>query len=119
MVNYRYPPLTAGYRLRHRRLSLILLLSSLALSIVAASQLARPVNAVTNNSHVVTSSGDRYVYESSYQNPGFYSQGRYWVFYEDSTPLCEHQAGCFYYKTSVDGTTWSSSALVTTPNNPV
>src|SRR5260370_34167517 len=94
MVNYRYPPLTAGYRLRHRRLSLILLLFSLALSIIAAAQLARPVSAVTNTSHIIAGTGDRYVYESSYQNPGFQAQGLYWVFYEDSSLNCEHQCGC-------------------------
>jgi hypothetical protein len=58
---------------------------------VAAAEIARPVNAVTNNSHVVTSTGDKYVYESSYQNPGFYAQGLYWVFYE-LPRWCQSQA---------------------------
>src|SRR5207237_2182757 len=100
--------LSAGSGLHRNRLSLTLLLVSLALSIVAAAEIARPVSAVTNSSHVIAHTGDHFVYESSYQNPGFYAQGRYWVFYEDSSATnCEGQGGCFFYTSSTDGVNWA------------
>src|SRR3989449_353756 len=79
----------------------------MALSIVAAAEIARPVSAVTNSSHVAAHTGDHFVYESSYQNPGFYAQGRYWIFYEDSSANCEGQGGCFYFTSSTDGVNWA------------
>src|SRR3989442_7715108 len=77
------------------------------MSIVAAAEIARPVSAVTNSSHVAAHTGDHFVYESSYQNPGFYAQGRYWIFYEDSSANCEGQGGCFYFTSSTDGVNWA------------
>ena len=99
--------MSAGSGLHRNRLSLTLLLVSLALSLVAAAEIARPVSAVTNSSHVIAHTGDHFVYESSYQNPGFYAQGRYWVFYEDSSATCEGQGGCFFYTSSTDGVNWA------------
>src|SRR3989442_10823776 len=78
------------------------------MSIVAAAEIARPVSAVTNSSHVAAHTGDHFVYESSYQNPGFYAQGRYWIFYEDSSANCEGQGGCFYFTSSTDGVNWAA-----------
>ncbi len=105
--------MNAGSSLLRNRLSLIVLLVSLALSIVAAAEIARPVSAVTNSSHVVAHTGDHFVYESSYQNPGFYSQGRYWVFYEDSSVNCEGLGGCFFFTSSIDGATnWANPTNV-------
>ncbi|HEX4921637.1 MAG TPA: hypothetical protein VFV92_12965, partial [Candidatus Bathyarchaeia archaeon] len=98
--------------MRRNRLSLILVIASLALSILAASQVAMPVNAVTNNSHVIASTGDHYVFESSYQTHGFYAQGRYWVFYEDSSVSCEGFAGCFFFTSSTDGVNFASRTQV-------
>ncbi len=77
--------------------------------------MARPANAVTSNSNppTIARTGDNSVYQSSYQNPGFYAQGRYWVFYEDSSSTCEHQAGCLFYVWSVNGATlWSTPVNV-------
>ncbi len=93
--------------MRTRRLSLTLLILMLGLSLAGVSELARPANAVSNNSHVATTTNDRNVYQSSYQNPGFYAQGRYWVFYEDLSAICEGQPGCLLFVSSVDGTTWT------------
>src|SRR5438034_5710158 len=77
--------------------------------------MARPANAVTSNSSppTIARTGDNSVYQSSYQNPGFYAQGRYWVFYEDSSSTCEHQTGCLFYVWSVNGATlWSTPVNV-------
>ncbi|MBO0887751.1 Ig-like domain repeat protein, partial [Candidatus Bathyarchaeota archaeon] len=93
-----------------RRLPLALLFLSLALSLLAASELAGPANAVTSNANQpkISSTSDNSVYQSSYQNPGFYAQGRYWVFYEDSASQCEHQNGCLLYVSSTNGASqWS------------
>src|SRR5436190_13685372 len=75
--------------MRKRRLFLTLLFLMLGMSLAAVSELARPAGAVSNNSHIVTTTSDRNVYQSSYQNPGFYAGGRYWVFYEDLSGVCE------------------------------
>ncbi len=92
--------------MRTRRLSLTLLILMLGLSLAGISELARPASAVSNNSHVATTTSDRNVYQSSYQNPGFYAQGRYWVFYEDLPGVCEGQPGCFLFTSSTDGVSW-------------
>ena len=92
-----------------------LLLLSLAVSLVAVSEIARPANAVTSNSTppTIAKTGDNGVYQSSYQSPGFYAQGRYWVFYVDPSASCEHQAGCLFYVWSVNGATlWSTPVSV-------
>src|SRR5690242_128743 len=75
--------------------------------------MARPANAVTSNSSLPTiaKTGDNSVYRSSYQNPGFYAQGRYWVFYEDSSSTCEHQTGCLFFTSSPDGSFWATSPI--------
>src|SRR5712664_4173398 len=116
MINYQYPYLDLqGPSLRRYRLSVTLLLLSLAVSLTAVSEMARPANAVTSNSSppTIAKTGDNSVYQSSYQNPGFYAQGRYWVFYEDSPSTCEHQAGCLFYVWSADGATlWSTPVNV-------
>ena len=92
--------------MRKRRLFLTLLFLMLGMSLAAVSELARPAGAVSNNSHIVTTTSDRNVYQSSYQNPGFYAGGRYWVFYEDLSGVCEGQPGCFLFTSSTDGVTW-------------
>lgn len=71
---------------------------------LAAAEMARPANAITSNVNppLITKTGDHYVYESSYQNPGFYAQGRYWVFYENYS-MCEGHQGCLVYASSLDG----------------
>src|SRR5438046_3135027 len=92
--------------MRKRRLFLPLLFLWLGMSFAAVSELARPAGAVSNNSHIVTTTSDRNVYQSSYQNPGFYAGGRYWVFYEDLSGVCEGQPGCFLFTSSTDGVTW-------------
>ena len=99
--------------MRRNSLSLILLFVTLALSLVAAAEVARPVSAVTSNGNPpkIASTGDASVYQSSYQNPGFYAQGRYWVFYENSS-TCEHQTGCLFYTSSADGTSWTTPTSV-------
>src|SRR5919109_2521989 len=102
--------MSAGHRMANRRLPLALLFLSLALSLLAASELAGPANSVTSNANPpkISSTGDNSVYQSSYQNPGFYAQGRYWVFYEDSGSQCEHQTGCLLYVSSANGASqWS------------
>jgi len=101
--------------LRRYTVSAALLLLSLAVSLAAVSEIARPANAVTSNSNppTIAKTGDNSVYQSSYQSPGFYAQGRYWVFYEDSSSTCEHQAGCLFYVWSADGATlWSTPVNV-------
>ncbi len=92
--------------MRTRRLSLTLLILMLGLSLAGVSELARPANAVSNNSHIIATTSDRNVYQSSYQNAGFYAQGRYWVFYEDRSGVCEGQSGCFLFTSSTDGVSW-------------
>jgi hypothetical protein len=52
------------------------------------------------------------LYESSFQNFGFYTQGRYWVFYEDSAVNCEGMGGCLFYTSSLDGASWVSPVNV-------
>ncbi len=96
--------------MRRNSLSLTLLFVTLALSLFAAAEVARPANAVTSNANPpkIATTGDASVYHSSYQSPGFYAQTRYWVFYEDSSFTCEHQIGCLYYTSSPDGTTWAT-----------
>src|SRR5207247_10606383 len=92
--------------MRKRRLFLTLLFLMLGMSLAAVSELARPAGAVSNNSHIVTTTSDRNVYQSSYQNPGFYAGGRYWVFYEALSGVCEGQPGCCLFTSSTDGATW-------------
>src|SRR2546425_8098867 len=96
-------------------MSVTLLLLFLAVSLAAVSEIARPANAVTSNSNppTIAKTGDNGVYQSSYQSPGFYAQGRYWVFYVDPSASCEHQAGCLFYVWSVNGATlWSTPVSV-------
>lgn len=94
-----------------KKASLIVLFITLAMSMFAAASLANPANAVTSNANPpkITSTGDSSVYQSSYQNPGFYAQGRYWVFYEDSSFTCEHQTGCLFFTSSQDGSSWATA----------
>src|SRR5437763_14216114 len=92
--------------MRKRRLFLTLLFLMLGMSLAAVSELARPAGAVSKNSHIVTTTSDRDVYQSSYQNPGFYAGGRCWVFYEDLSGACEGQLGCFVFSLSTDGVPW-------------
>ncbi len=101
--------------MRRYSLSVTLLLLFLAVSLAAVSEMTRPANAVTSNSNppTIARTGDNGVYQSSYQSPGFYAQGRYWVFYEDSSSTCEHQAGCLFYLWSANGATlWSTPVNV-------
>src|SRR3989442_14644081 len=100
MINYQYPYLDLqGPSLRRYRLSVTLLLLSLAVSLAAVSEIARPANAVTSNSNppTIAKTGDNGVYQSFHQSPGFYAQGRYLVFYVDPSAMCRHQAGCLVY----------------------
>src|SRR4029077_2962791 len=63
--------LTAGQSLRRNSLSLTLLFVTLALSLVAAAEVARPANEVTSNATPpkIATTGDASVYHSSYQSP--------------------------------------------------
>src|SRR2546428_12922941 len=76
--------------------------------------MVRPANAVTSNSNppTIAKTGDNGVYQSSYQSPGFYAQGRYWVFYEASSSTCKHHAGALFSVWAGDGV-----SLWTTPVN--
>jgi hypothetical protein len=60
----------------------------------------------------VASTSDQTLYETSFQNFGFYTQGRYWVFYEDSAVSCEGQGGCLFYTSSMDGASWAAPTNV-------
>ncbi len=66
---------------------------------------------VASTQVVLSNTSDKTVYESSYQNFGFYTQGRYWVFYENTMFNCENVPGCLFYTSSTDGSSW------TTPTN--
>ena|GEM_PF-1317308 len=70
----------------------------------AVSGVASPV--------AVTPTGDPTVFESSYLANSFYAKGLYWLFYEDSSNTCEHQAGCLTYTTSTNGSRWAASTTV-------
>src|SRR2546422_10778374 len=76
-----------------RLLSLILVLLSISLSLTVISELARPVTAISGSAAKITTTQDQTLYESSFQNFGFYAQGRYWVFYEDTAFNCEGMGG--------------------------
>src|SRR5690242_6078091 len=80
-------------------------MSSLGQPVRSASTLAYP------QSHVASTS-DLTLYESSFQNFGFYAQGRYWVFYEDSGISCEGMGGCLLYTSSLDGSSWATPTNV-------
>ena len=95
-------------RLRIKQLLPVLTAVFLILSIglVTVVNVARTANASTNSSVVLSNTSDKTVYESSFQNFGFHAQGRYWVFYEDTSFTCENMAGCLFFTSSTDGTSW-------------
>jgi hypothetical protein len=79
---------------------------------MGVSQPARTASSLPYPQSHVASTSDLTLYESSFQNFGFYSQGRYWVFYEDSAVSCEGQGGCLFYTSSADGASWAASTNV-------
>ena len=95
-----------------RLLSLILVLLSISLSLTVISELARPVTATSGSAAKITTTQDQTLYESSFQNFGFYAQGRYWVFYEDTAVNCEGMGGCLFYTSSTDGISWTTPVNV-------
>ena len=101
-----------GSELSDRLLSLTLILLSISLSLTVISELARPVTATSSSATKITTTQDKTLYESSFQNFGFYAQGRYWVFYEDTAVNCENMGGCLFYTSSTDGTSWTTSVNV-------
>ncbi len=68
--------------------------------------------AVASTPVSVATTGDRTFFEASYLSDSFYAQGRYWLFYEDSSINCENQGGCLLYTTSTDGVGWTSPTNV-------
>lgn len=78
-------------------------LTFLVILVLLVAQLAAFVPCVYAQSTVGTST---YTYPISYphQRKGFYANTRFWVFYSDGTNMV--------YKTSTDGTTWSSATTV-------
>lgn len=68
--------------------------------------------ATSANATTITTTQDKTLYESSFQNFGFYAQGRYWVFYEDTAVNCENMGGCLFYTSSTDGALWSTPVNV-------
>src|SRR5467141_1000141 len=70
----------------------------------AVSGVANPVT--------VNPTGDPTVFESSYLANSFYAKGLIWLFYEDSSNTCEHQAGCLTYTTSLNGSRWAAPTTV-------
>jgi PKD repeat protein len=95
-------------RARINRLLPVATVVILALStgLVAVSHVAKPADAATNGPVVLSNTSDKTVYESAFQNFGFYAQGRYWVFYEDTSFTCENMAGCLFFTSSPDGSSW-------------
>ena len=73
---------------------------------MGVGQPSRGAGALIYPQYHVASTSDLTLYESSFQNFGFYTQGRYWVFYEDSGVNCEGQGGCLFYTSSMDGASW-------------
>lgn len=73
---------------------------------------APSATSLTSGQFRVASTSDLTLYESSFQNFGFYTQGRYWVFYEDSAVNCEGEGGCLFYTSSMDGASWASPVNV-------
>ena len=57
-------------------------------------------------------SGDRTIFESSFQRFNFYARGLYWLFYEDTSLSCEGQVGCLTFTTSIDASNWASPTSV-------
>lgn len=89
-----------------------LLLLSLGLGVIGAGTPARTTSSPSYPQYHVTSTSDLTLYESSFQNFGFYTQGRYWVFYEDSGMNCEGEGGCLFYTSSLDGASWATPTNV-------
>ena len=89
-----------------------LLILSLALGLMGVGQIARSSGTLVYPQSHVASTSDLTLYESSFQNFGFYTQGRYWAFYEDSAVNCEGQGGCLFYTSSTDGATWPAPTNV-------
>jgi len=73
----------------------------------ALSGTAGPVVAATTGARVSTTL-DKTVYESSFQNFGFYAQGLHWVFFENTAYNCENMGGCLFFATSPDGVSWAT-----------
>src|SRR5260370_1389933 len=71
-----------------------LLILGLWSSMVGVRQPARGTSSLVYPQSHVASTSDLTLYESSFQNFGFYTQGRHWVFYEDSAVNCEGMGGC-------------------------
>ena len=80
----------------------------LALSLAIFSGTTPRVNAATIGSSLISQTQDKTVYESSFQNFGFYAQGLHWVFFEDTSVNCENMGGCLFYATSTDGVSFST-----------
>jgi hypothetical protein len=89
-----------------------LLILGLAVGVLTIGQVARSANTLVYPEHQVTSTSTETLYESSFQNFGFYSQGRYWIFYADTAVNCEGQGGCLFYTSSLNGASWAAPTNV-------
>lgn len=69
-------------------------------------------NTATNPHVILASTSDKTVYESSFQNFGFYAEGRYWVFFENTMFVCENMTGCLFFTSSTDGASWTGPVNV-------
>jgi len=100
---------------RYRMIAVLMcgsLISGLVLGLTGVGQPVRSASIQAYPQYHVASTSDLTLYESSFQNFGFYAQGRYWVFYEDSAVNCEGQGGCLLYASSTDGASWAAPTNV-------